>query len=114
MESPSLDVEEINEDSLHLTAVAQVLTFALRALPRSNGMTPPQNLASGRLSTWISWSKHLQPLSRSMPHLYIGLTPFQASSLSDSITTQVMPELLVFGSYPGFKKKFHPRQRNCF
>ncbi|EDN08383.1 predicted protein [Histoplasma mississippiense (nom. inval.)] len=30
--TPSLDVEEINDDSLHLTAVAQVLAFILRAL----------------------------------------------------------------------------------
>ncbi|EDN02616.1 predicted protein [Histoplasma mississippiense (nom. inval.)] len=30
--TPSLDVEEINDDSLHLTAVAQVLAFTLRAL----------------------------------------------------------------------------------
>ncbi|QSS52218.1 hypothetical protein I7I53_07783 [Histoplasma capsulatum var. duboisii H88] len=33
--TPSLDVEEINDDSLHLTAVAQILAFTLRALVSS-------------------------------------------------------------------------------
>ncbi|OJD11444.1 hypothetical protein AJ78_07791 [Emergomyces pasteurianus Ep9510] len=50
--TPSLDVEEINDDSLHLTAVAQVLAFTLRALVSSSA---PQEWydAVAELGTWL-------------------------------------------------------------
>ncbi|OJD22253.1 hypothetical protein ACJ73_06404 [Blastomyces percursus] len=97
--TPSLDVEEINDDSLHLTVVAQVLAFTLRALvSRKNGMMPSRNLASGRLNTRISWSKHLQPLGRSMPHLCIGdcnhlmLVDFERAEMRNALSA-ISPNL---------------------
>ncbi|KAG5294561.1 hypothetical protein I7I48_11114 [Histoplasma ohiense] len=85
--TPGLDVKEINDDSLHLTAVAQVLAFTLRAL-----VSPPASLewhdAVAELGIWpVEYSDILEqtPPTAQQKHaspLYHGrrpskLPPFQ-------------------------------------